>query len=168
MLFRSANGAPGSIANSGTGNSIQSVLDWAGTGISVYNGGFYGGTAAQHAASLQQITDILNANPDCDIVYLSSGGNDFLLGQAGGGYVNTAPQEQKNALYESVRANVQTVVDHILNLRPNIQIAIASYDYINMWEVASGSAADVLRANLGLGKTGVPLLDIQQIGRAHV
>ncbi|MBX7166959.1 MAG: hypothetical protein K1X74_11565, partial [Pirellulales bacterium] len=156
-----ANGAPGSIADSGTGNSLQTVLNAFGTGAQVYNGGFYGGTAAQHATSLAQITANINAaGPDADIVYLSSGGNDMLLGSLAGGWYLDMPPAAASALYASIQANVQTVVNHILSLRPDIQIVIGSYDYPNFFDpdLTNGGSAQVLRANYHLGLSGTGYL----------
>jgi len=159
-----ANGAPGSIADSGTGNSIQTVLDLFGTGHQVYNGSFYGGTAAQHASSLGDITNSINAaGPDADIVYLSSGGNDLLLGQLGGGWFFGMPNE--NALFDTIGSNVQTVVNHILSIRPDIQIVIGGYDHLNMWDFDLSDNGNLLRANYALGVGGLgdptfPILDL--------
>lgn len=157
-----ANGAPGSMANSGTGNSLQAVLNAFGTGQTVYNGSFYGGTAGQMASSLADITARINAaGPDCDVVYLSLGGNDMLLGTLGGGWWVQMGAEAETALFENIRASTNTVVHHILSLRPDIQIVISSYDYINFWDTTNEQIG-LIRGNLGMGKSGVPLLDGQQ------
>lgn len=164
-----ANGAPGSIANSGTGNSVQLMLDIFHPGSSVYNGSFYGGTAAQHAADLATITANINAaGPDVDVVWLSSGGNDLLLGALGGGYSRLNTPAQNAAVYSAMANNVQTVVNHILSIRPDIQIVIAGYDYINVWD-GPDSSLNPLRLNLGLiksGNTGVDLLQNADLNQA--
>ena len=132
------------------------MLNVVAPGKTVYNGGFYGGLAAQHATQLAEITNIVNAS-GADIVYLSSGGNDMLAGSLGGGWVrgnNNAP------LYASIQNNVQIVVDHILGIRPDIQIVIAGYDYLNVWDY--GNDGLLLAANLGIGKTGNIFFDLPQ------
>ena len=156
-----ANGAPGSAANSGTGNAFQNVLNVVHPGATVYNGSFYGGTAAQHAGSLAQITANVLAS-GADIVYLSSGGNDFLQGDGnplppGGGWWLGHPDP--NGLFNSIGSSVQTVVNHILSISPDIQIVIGGYDYVNMWDpdLTNGGTGTLARAqyNLGLNGTGL-------------
>ena len=64
--------------------ALRHVLDEEGVnGVSVANAAFNGETAAQlssfdQSRGLQYITNILNANPDAEIVHLSIGANDFL------------------------------------------------------------------------------------------
>lgn len=158
-----ASGAPGSLPPApGYGNAMQTMLNTFHPGVTVANEAFGGGTAAQHATQLADITNRINAHPAADIVWLSTGGNDMLLGQLGGGYSNTLSPEQKAALYGAIGANVNTVVNHILSIRPDIQVVIEGYDYINVWDTVSGSAGDTIRFNLGIGKTGIPLLDLTQ------
>jgi Ca2+-binding RTX toxin-like protein len=159
-----ADDAPGSIANvPGNTNAFQQVLNARGSGAQVYNGGFYGGTAAGHAGSLGQITNIINAaGPDVDIVYLSTGGNDFLAGVLAGGWYRGKPAGEVQALFDAVGGHVQTVVNHILSIRPDIQIVIPAYDYINMWDFDITSGGDQVRFNLGLIRSGNPFVDVIQ------
>lgn len=158
-----ANGAPGSTVNqAGFGNSLQNVLNTFHPGVTAANESFMGGTAAQMATMLPSITDRINAHPDADIVWLSIGGNDMLAGALGGGYTNLLTAEQKSALYATITGNVQTVVNHILSLRPNIQVMIEGYDAINVWDLPNGTAANNVRANLGIIKSGNVFLDAQQ------
>ncbi|MGC8845006.1 MAG: hypothetical protein ACP5QY_04090, partial [Candidatus Hydrogenedens sp.] len=72
-------------------------------------------------------------NPTADIVYLSLGLNDILknwkkgmLPQPGG----------NNDIFDTIQQNIQTVVDYILSIRPDVKIALADYDYINIYELA--------------------------------
>ncbi|MBX9653780.1 LEPR-XLL domain-containing protein [bacterium] len=158
-----ANGAPGSTVNqAGFGNSLQNVLNTFHPGVTAANESFMGGTAAQMATMLPSITDRINAHPDADIVWLSIGGNDMLAGALGGGYTNLLTAEQKSALYATITGNVETVVNHILSLRPNIQIMIEGYDAINVWDLPSGTASNNVRANLGIIKSGNVIVDAQQ------
>lgn len=161
--FLIANGSPGTVPPvSGYGNAMQTMLNTYHPGVTVANEAFGGGTAAQHATMLADITARINAHPTADIVWLSSGGNDMLLGQLAGGYYNTMSPEQKGALYSAIGANVNTVVNHILSIRPDLQVVIEGYDYINVWDTVTGQAGDTVRFNLGIGKSGVPLVDLAQ------
>ncbi len=76
-----------------------------------------------------QIIAPLLAFPTIDMVHLSIGGNDFL-----GAYNTALTPAQLNSLYSGVQANVQSLVDQILAVRPTIQVTIASYDYLNYIE----------------------------------
>lgn len=150
--------------------SLQLMLNtfFPGQGYTVANESFGGGTAQQHASQLSQITSKINAHPQADIVYLSSGGNDFLAGQTLGGWYLGMSGE--SAFFDSVGGYVQTVVDHILSIRPDIQIVIGGYDYINAWDpdLSNGGAGQVFRANFALGLNGtgyifsIPTFEIGQ------
>ncbi len=141
------------IADSG---SLQLMLDtfFPGHGYTVANESFGGGTAQQHAGQLAQITSKINAHPQADVVYLSSGGNDFLAGIALGGWYLGMSGE--SAFFDSVGGYVQTVVDHILSIRPDIQIVIGGYDYVNAWDpdLSNGGSGTLFRANFKLGLNG--------------
>ncbi|MBX7074158.1 MAG: PKD domain-containing protein [Pirellulales bacterium] len=148
--------APGSAPPApGFNNSLGNVVDSFHPGAPVYNESFGGGTAAQHVSQLYSpggIIDRVNAHPDADIVWLSSGGNDMLLGQLGGGFYVNNPGNA--AVYAAIQSNVQTLVSAILAIRPDIQVVIEGYDYLNIWDTISGSQADAYRLNLGVIKTG--------------
>jgi len=151
--------APGSApAAPGFNNSLQTVLNAFHPGKTVYNESFAGGTAGQHATLLGDITTRINAHPDADVVWLSSGGNDLLLGIAGGGFYRGNPNNP--AVYAAIAANVNTVVNHILSIRPDIQVVIEGYDYTNFWD--TGTAAQQLAVNLNVIKTGNVGLDAIQ------
>ncbi len=155
-----ANGAPGSAVNApGFGNALQTMLSTYHPGVTVANESFMGGTAAQHATMLGDITNRINAHPQADIVWLSSGGNDMLLGLAGGGFYVNNPNNP--AVYAAVQQNVQTVVNHILSIRPDVQVVIEGYDYLNIWDTIPGGSGDPIRLNLGVvrASTGNGALD---------
>ena len=153
--------APGSAPPApGFVNSMQDMLNTFHPGKTVYNESFAGGTSASHAGDLAGITARINAHPDADIVLLSSGGNDMLLGVLGGGFYIGNPNN--GAVYSGIANNVNTVVNHILNIRPDIQVVIQGYDYPNMWDGSLFDAAgDTYRANYGMirADTGNALLD---------
>lgn len=160
-----AAGAPGGgpAAPPGVTNSLGTVMNTFQPGVPLYNESFGGGTAAQMVSQLYTpggVIDRVNAHPDVDVVWLSAGGNDLLLGNLGGGFYVNNPNNA--AVFAAVQANVQTIVDAILATRPDVQVVIMGYDYINIWDQISGSAGDTLRANLGVGKSGIPALDAIQ------
>ncbi len=107
---------------------IQSVLDGRGLGDNLVVGGtttLWGTHAAQWATpgNLLLIEQELSNNPTIDIVHLSMGGNDYL------GAVPGTP-EALAALIEQVFDDIDTVVAHILSIRPNARVALCSYDYV--------------------------------------
>jgi lysophospholipase L1-like esterase len=111
-----------------------------------------GGTTAAwwaQSANLALITSELNNNPTIDLVHLSMGGNDFLAGQSGGGWYVSMGSAAEDTLFDTIEANIQTVIEHILNIRPTAHIVICSYDYINLWDTLNIPANAALWANLG-------------------
>lgn len=159
-----AAGAPGSASPvPGFVNSLGNVMNTFQPGVPVYNESFGGGTAAQMVAQLYTpggVIEKVNAHPDADVVWLSAGGNDMLLGNLGGGFYVNNPNNP--AVYAAIQANVQTIVDAILATRPDVQVVVMGYDYLNIWDTVSGSTGDTVRFNLGVGKTGIPALDATQ------
>lgn len=75
---------------------------------------------------LQIIDEQLAANPTIDIVHLSLGGNDYLRK-----WKPSMPLPERDALFNDVRDDIETVVKHILDVRPNVRVAIVEYDYVN-------------------------------------
>jgi uncharacterized repeat protein (TIGR02543 family) len=111
-----------------------------------------GGTTAAwwaQSTNLALITSELNNNPTIDMVHLSMGGNDFLAGQSNGGWYLTMGSSAETTLFNTIESNIETVIQHILNLRPDIHIVICSYDYINLWDTLNIPANQLLWANLG-------------------
>ena len=102
-----------------------------------------GSTAAQWVdpGMLQLITDELTANPTIELVQLTMGGNDFLAGQSEGGWFVGMPQEDLDALFDQIAGDIQTVIDHILGLDPDLKIVLSLYDYPNFVESLSGLGA---------------------------
>ncbi len=62
----------------------------------------------------------------------SPGGNDMLLGQLGGGFYGIDPNNA--AVYAAIQANVQIIANAILADRPDLQVVIMGYDYLNIWD----------------------------------
>jgi len=107
---------------------IQIVLDDLGLSEYTVEGDLTsrpGSTAAQWATPtwLGYITAELTANPTIDIVHLSMGGNDYL-------YALPLTPEEIAALVEQVFDDIDTVVAHILSIRPAARVALCSYDYV--------------------------------------
>ena len=100
-----------------------------------------GSTAADWTspAELQKITDELAAYPTIDIVQLTLGGNDFLAGQPGGGWFVGIPDPV--GLADRITGDIQTVIDHIFSIDPNLNIILSLYDYANFEESLSGAGA---------------------------
>lgn len=143
--------------------SLQTSMNAFHPGVVVANQSYGGGTAANFAGSLNDITNrVLSAGPDADIVWLSAGGNDMLAGIGGGGWYAQLDPGQRTALYNTIGQNVQTVANHILSIRPDIQVVIEGYDYLNVWDGTDQSTLAFARTNLGIGKSGIPLLDLAQ------
>jgi lysophospholipase L1-like esterase len=76
-------------------------------------------------AILALVTEALAEHPTIDIVHLSLGGNDVLYG----GWRPSMNETQAQALYHNVTGHIETVVDHILALRPDIRIGLCSYTF---------------------------------------
>lgn len=87
-----------------------------------------GSTAAQwtNPKWLEQITTEMARVPTADIIHLSLGGNDFLRQW----HIEMSDAD-RHALFTQIVRDIETVVVHCLNLRPDIQVAIVGYDYIN-------------------------------------
>ncbi len=94
-----------------------------------------GTTAADWIApsQLQVIADAISANPDVDIVQLTIGGNDFL-----NAWSITMTQAQEDALKQQIVTDLNTIVNHILAQRPNIEVILSFYDYPNFVDTISG------------------------------
>ena len=80
------------------------------------------------AAWLDVVTEELLDYPTIDIVHLSLGGNDFL----GSGWYPGMPPEDVQAFIDSVTADIEAVIDHILAVRPNIRVGLCGYTFVNV------------------------------------
>jgi lysophospholipase L1-like esterase len=114
-----------------------------------------GGTTAAYWAQPQNLAVVQNEliqNPTLDIVVLSIGGNDMLAGILNGGWHTGLSPAAETALLDAIEANMQTIVNGIKAVRPDIEIVFSGYDYINLVETVinnpSGPNA-LLWANLG-------------------
>jgi lysophospholipase L1-like esterase len=94
--------------------------------LSIVNAAVPGETANDLAkpAGLQSISDALAAHPETIAVHLSIGGNDFL-----GAWNASLTPAQEDALFEAILDDIDTIVQHVLSLRPDVQVLQPSYDY---------------------------------------
>jgi lysophospholipase L1-like esterase len=106
--------------------ALQTVLVAEGLPDTVAGAAVGGETAANlsSASGLQFITNTLAANLDADLVHLSIGGNDFL-----GAWNSTYSPAQEDALFQAIVDDVETIVDHIMAVRPGVRILWSSYDF---------------------------------------
>ncbi|MCC6142635.1 MAG: hypothetical protein IT368_02400, partial [Candidatus Hydrogenedentes bacterium] len=113
-----------------------------------------GGTTASlwvDPGALDLITQALATYPTIDIIHLSIGGNDMLAGQGGGGWHTGLTGAQESALFDTIQANIETIIEHCLSIRPDIKVGIIDYDYLNLWEtsLAGIPGAQLMQLNLG-------------------
>ena len=93
-----------------------------------------GSTAAEWATPgrLAIIGQALS-DPAVEIVQLSVGGNDFL--DAWNADLDPAAQA---ALFAAIRADVETIVEFILDARPEVEVLLSFYDYPNFVDTLGG------------------------------
>ncbi|MCS6933852.1 MAG: GDSL-type esterase/lipase family protein [Chitinophagales bacterium] len=114
-----------------------------------------GGTTAHYWAqpnNLSVIVNHLQQNTDIQIVVLSIGGNDMLAGINGPipGWHTGLSAADETTLLNQIEANMQTIINAIKNVRPDIEIVFSGYDYINLVEtIANNQSAALLWLNLG-------------------
>jgi lysophospholipase L1-like esterase len=136
-----------------TATALQQVLIAEGVAETVYNAAVFGETAANLAspAGLAGIDAALAANPEADLVHLSIGGNDLL-----GFWYAAMPPAQQTALFTSILVDVETIVDHILAVRPGAQLLWSSYDYPR--PIPTGTPAQVNAAAAQVGALALALM----------
>jgi len=127
--------------------ALQAVFDAEGIPVQVAGASSGGETAANlsSASGLQHISDTLAANPDADLVHLSIGGNDFL-----GTWNATFTPAQEDALFQAIAADVETILDHILAVRPAARIFWSSYDYPRPLPLGTPTQVNAAGAKFGL------------------
>ena len=102
-----------------------------------------GSTAAEWAQPemLALITQEVMSIPSLTHVQLTMGGNDFLAGASGGGWHTGMTPLEEETLFMRVAEDIQTVIEHILDIDPRLDIVISLYDYPNFVETLSGLGA---------------------------
>ena len=142
--------------------ALQAVLVANGLPDTVAGAAVGGETAANlsSASGLQHISDSLAANPDADLVHLSIGGNDFL-----GQWNASLTPAQEDALFQAIIADVETIVDHILSVRPGVRIFWSSYDYPR--PLALGTPTEVNAAGAKFIVAAAALADAKGAALTH-
>ncbi|MCK9488327.1 MAG: hypothetical protein M0Q42_02805 [Xanthomonadales bacterium] len=108
------------------------------------------GSTAQEWADPQRLAVIaqaLAANPQIDTAQITIGGNDFLDAWSTG-----LSPAQELALQELIRDDLKTVVDHLLEHRPDMDIVVSLYDYPNFRDTLgslAGLVCQPLHTSLG-------------------
>lgn len=80
------------------------------------------------AKYLDVVREELETYPTIDIVHLSLGGNDFLNRS---NWTPSMSSDELNAFIATVNAHMESVIDYILAIRPNIRVAICGYDFVH-------------------------------------
>ncbi|HOQ31162.1 MAG TPA: SGNH/GDSL hydrolase family protein [Candidatus Hydrogenedens sp.] len=75
---------------------------------------------------LEQVRKELDNYPTIDIIHLSVGGNDFL-----NNWRIDMPPEAKEALFQQVVRDTETIIRALLDMKPNLHVALIEYDFIN-------------------------------------
>jgi hypothetical protein len=73
---------------------------------------------------IDRIADWLDAWPDTTIVHLSIGGNDWNDWTS-----DMADTQEEAELFAEIMDDVETIVDYIFSIRPDVRIAWSSYDF---------------------------------------
>jgi len=113
------------------GRSLQKALAEAGLEEYEEMGNFTaipGSTSEQwtNPVWLENLKREIEKHPTVDIVHLSIGGNGYLRNWRGDMSI-----ADRDKLFADIMANIEAIVDFILDIRPNIRVAICSYDYVN-------------------------------------
>ena len=142
--------------------ALQQVLIEQGLTETVANAAVGGETASNLSKppGLAHITNTLAAHPDAHLVHLSIGGNDFLDQWNAG-----LSPAQETALFDAILDDVETIVDQMLSLRPDIEILWSSYDFPR--PLGLGTPAEVNAASLALAVLGSALADASGPGLSY-
>ena len=149
----------------GVASGLQSVLQENGYMDITVEGIWDKGEARQLGSpdGLNYVSILLSNRPDTIIVHLQIGGNDWLRI----GWTPAWSSQMENNLIEDIIQDVETVVDHILSLRPDIQILWSSYDFFR--PINRGTPAEVngfqirmaeQMAQFALTKPGLSFVDV--------
>ena len=80
--------------------------------------------------NLAVIVSELKDYPTIDIVHLITGGIDFLDALLNEDFTLKTDAE-RDAVWESVKANIETIVNTCLDVRDTIRVVLADYDYVD-------------------------------------
>lgn len=73
----------------------------------------------------------LDSHPDVDLIILCLGGNDMV---ASNGWRKSMNRAQRDSVFDRVRAHLEDIIDHINTVRPQIEMLLGGYDYMNFVE----------------------------------
>ena len=143
--------------------ALQQVFIDQGHPDTVANAAVAGETAANLSSpsGLSNISNSLAANPDADLVHLSIGGNDFLAQ-----WSSSLNPAQEAVLFAAILADVETIVDHILSVRPGAFILWSSYDYPRPLPPL-GTPTELNAASLTLAGLAQALADAKGLGLTY-
>ncbi|MEL7422571.1 MAG: T9SS type A sorting domain-containing protein [Bacteroidota bacterium] len=85
-------------------------------------------------AYIDNMVQALQDNPEITTVILSIGGNDILAAKSDGGWYKDMDLDNsgsEEALFNTILANTQEIIDAALEVRPNLRVIISSYEYPN-------------------------------------
>lgn len=96
-------------------------------------------------AMLAIVAEELALHPTIDIVHLSLGGNDILYGR----WLPSMSAAQQENLFNAITADIETAIDFILALRPDIRIGLCGYsfadhDYVEVLPTEANQAITAL------------------------
>jgi len=84
---------------------------------------------------LEVLREELERFPTIDIVHLSLGGNDYLRR-----WRPDMAIVKRDAMFNEVAEDIETVVRFLLDVRPDVRVAICEYDYVNAQRGGTGVA----------------------------
>lgn len=93
----------------------------------------WGGRRASSWAKPEHLAEIqseLQRFPSIDLVHLIIGGNDYLAAVQQPGFRNKTAEE-RGAVWDAIVANIKTIVEACLAVRPDIRVLLADYDYLD-------------------------------------
>lgn len=130
-------------------NALQDTLADNGRpdlGVSFEVTAIGGTTAAQWASAegLLLINLALSDSPNLQAAQLTMGGNDFLAGMNDGGWFQGMDQAAEVALFDQITTDMNRVITHLLEQRPNLEILISLYDYLNLEDQPCSNIANRL------------------------
>ena len=123
-------------------------------GVTVSNKSLAGLTAESMVGDLTATTSRLNSNRDAKVVHLSIGGNDFL-----NNWNSALTAGEQASLFAAIVDDVETVVGHINQIRPDVSIFHLGYDFPRPLPI--GTPLQVNQAALTLANSYQPGLGEQ-------
>jgi len=126
-------------------------------GVPVYGEAIGGRRAYQDADDPASVVSRIEEHPGADIVLVCLGGNDF-LSAAQAGLITLGADN--SAVYDVIQEDLTTVMNTILDVRPDIQIILVGYDYPNVWDI--GIKGDLIRLQLGIPSGSDPAVRLQR------